>query len=48
MSTLGAEQIGRERALFKAALLDFACVGMLLALGIGADSPTWRKASAAG
>ena len=40
MSTLGAEQAGRERALFKAALLDFACVGMLLTLGIGADSLT--------
>jgi divalent metal cation (Fe/Co/Zn/Cd) transporter len=40
MSALSAEQIGRERALFKAALLDFACVGMLLVLGIGADSLT--------
>jgi hypothetical protein len=40
MSPLSAEQLGRERVLFKAALLDFACVGMLLALGIGADSLT--------
>ena len=40
MSPLSAEQLGRERALSKAALLDFACVGMLLALGIGANSLT--------
>jgi divalent metal cation (Fe/Co/Zn/Cd) transporter len=34
------EQLRRERALLKAALLDAACVGMLLAIGIGADSLT--------
>jgi divalent metal cation (Fe/Co/Zn/Cd) transporter len=37
---LTAEQAGREHALLKAALLDFACVGMLLTIGIGADSLT--------
>ena len=40
MNTANAEQAGREHALTKAALLDFACVGMLLTLGIGADSLT--------
>jgi ferrous-iron efflux pump FieF len=40
MSALSAEQIGRERALLKAALLDIGCVGLLLAAGLGADSLT--------
>jgi len=37
---LTAEQAGREQALAKAAVLDFACVAMLLTLGIAADSLT--------
>ena len=37
---LTAEQAGREHALAKAAVLDFACVAMLLTLGITADSLT--------
>ena len=40
MSALSAEQLGRERALSKAALLDVGCVGLLLAVGLGADSLT--------
>jgi divalent metal cation (Fe/Co/Zn/Cd) transporter len=37
---LTAEQVGREHALAKAAVLDFACVTLLLSIGIGADSLT--------
>jgi divalent metal cation (Fe/Co/Zn/Cd) transporter len=40
VSALSAEQARREHALLKAALLDFATVGMLLTIGIGADSLT--------
>ena len=39
-AALTAEQAGREHALAKAAVLDFACVAMLLALGLGAGSLT--------
>jgi divalent metal cation (Fe/Co/Zn/Cd) transporter len=40
MSAFSAEQLGRERALSKAALLDVGCVAFLLAVGLGADSLT--------